>query len=231
MREEGGGGENAPTVEELKAQVAVSNAGREGLDEKGLIRRERVRGLEEWIDKGRVQMFYMKFKSEPVLRDSSPPITDLFFPLTDSRASHDVHALMLENCIERFGSTSNWLAHLDVDEFLSLSTPLYGSDEPYSARSTTPDDDTADHVYPLHDLLASPALDSALCVPVPELNYRNLGIRELKKSQGVLETQVHRDVLGEVKESSRSSEERGSLPQKVSPSSLPLFSILDLIHS
>lgn len=64
MREEGGGGENAPTVEELKAQVAVSNAGREGLDEKGLIRRERVRGLEEWIDKGRVKMFYMKFKSE-----------------------------------------------------------------------------------------------------------------------------------------------------------------------
>ena len=64
MRQEGGGGENAPTVEELKAQVAVSNAGREGLDEKGMIRRERVRGLEEWIDKDRVKMFYMKFKSE-----------------------------------------------------------------------------------------------------------------------------------------------------------------------
>jgi len=64
MREEGGGGENAPTVEELKAQVAYANAGREGLDEKGLIRRERVRGLEDWIDKGRVKMSYMKFKSK-----------------------------------------------------------------------------------------------------------------------------------------------------------------------
>ncbi|GAA6018096.1 hypothetical protein JCM11491_003316 [Sporobolomyces phaffii] len=196
MREEGGGGENAPTVEELKAQVAVSDSGREGLDEKGLIRRERVRGLEEWIDKGRVEMFYMKFKNP--------------------RASHDVHALMLDNCLEKFGSTSNWLAHLDVDEFLSLSTPLYGSDEPistHSASTTTPADGP-DHVYPLHDLLSSPALDSALCVPVPQLNYRNLGVRELKRSQGVLETQVHRDVLGEMKESSRSLRERGSLPQK-----------------
>ncbi|GAA5897954.1 uncharacterized protein JCM6883_000872 [Sporobolomyces salmoneus] len=196
MREEGGGGENAPTVEELKAQVAVSNSGREGLDEKGLIRRERVRGLEDWIDKGRVKMFYMKFKNP--------------------RASHDVHALMLENCVERFGPSSNWLAHLDVDEFLSLSTPLYGSDEPYSVlpSDSTSTDSLPDHVYPLHDLLASPALDSALCLPVPELNYRNLGIRELKRSQGVLETQVHRDVLGEVKESTRFSEERGGLPQK-----------------
>ncbi|GAA5977040.1 hypothetical protein JCM5350_007538 [Sporobolomyces pararoseus] len=194
MREEGGGGENAPTVEELKAQVAVSNAGREGLDEKGMIRRERVRGLEEWIDKDRVKMFYMKFKNP--------------------RASHDVHALMLENCVERFGGTSNWLAHLDVDEFLSLSTPLYGTDEPYSVQATSSTSDTADHVYPLHDLLASPTLDAALCLPVPELNYRNLGIKELKRSQGVLETQVHRDVLGEVKESPRSFEERGSLPQK-----------------
>ncbi|GAA5948513.1 hypothetical protein JCM3765_004907 [Sporobolomyces pararoseus] len=194
MREEGGGGENAPTVEELKAQVAVSNAGREGLDEKGMIRRERVRGLEEWIDKDRVKMFYMKFKNP--------------------RASHDVHALMLENCVERFGATSNWLAHLDVDEFLSLSTPLYGTDEPHSVQASSSTPNTADHVYPLHDLLASPALDAALCLPVPELNYRNLGIKELKRSQGVLETQVHRDVLGEVKESSRSFEERGSLPQK-----------------
>ena len=123
---------------------------------------------------------------------------------------------MLEDCVERFGETSNWLAHLDVDEFLSLSTPLYGTDEPYSVQPTSPTSDTADHVYTLHDLLASPALDAALCLPVPELNYRNLGIKELKRSQGVLETQVHRDVLGEVKESPRSFEERGSLPQKVS---------------
>ncbi|GAA5929265.1 uncharacterized protein JCM15063_004103 [Sporobolomyces koalae] len=194
MRQEGGGGENAPTVEELKAQVAVSNAGREGLDEKGQIRRERVRGLEEWIDKDRVEMFYMKFKHP--------------------RANHDVHALMLEDCVERFGPSSNWLAHLDVDEFLSLSTPLYGSDEPYPSPANDADTVTQpDHLYPLHDLLSSPSINSALCVPVPELNYRNLGIKELKRSQGVLETQVHRDVLVEVKET-RAQEDRASLPQK-----------------
>ena len=122
---------------------------------------------------------------------------------------------MLENCIERFGASSNWLAHLDVDEFLSFNTPLYGSDEPYSSPSTSNSEPAPDHLYPLHDLLSSPAIDSALCVPVPELNYRNLGIKELKRSQGVLETQVHRDVLGEVKESKLTTEERGSLPQKV----------------
>ncbi|GAA6060595.1 hypothetical protein JCM10212_004574 [Sporobolomyces blumeae] len=199
MQDEAGGGENAPTVEELKAGVTYQNRGREGLDEKGVIRRERVRGLEEWIDKGRVRMSYMNIKNP--------------------RATHDVHALMLEHCLEKFGPTSNWLAHLDVDEFLSLSTPLYGSDEPLGnsgdSRSalSAEDSPTSDHVYPLHELLNSDSLDTAACIPLPELNYRNLGVRELKKSQGVLETQVHRDVLGEVVEGA-ARESRDSLPQK-----------------
>ncbi|GAA5963757.1 hypothetical protein JCM21900_000820 [Sporobolomyces salmonicolor] len=170
MQHEAGGYESGPTVEELKAQVGYSDAGRDGLDEKGLIRRERIRGLENWIETGRVKMHWIKFK--------------------DPKAPHDVHALMLDHCTSTYGPSSAWLAHLDADEFLSFSTPLYGSDEPYPASTAT-----SDHVYPLHDLLALPALNSAACIPLPELNYRNLGVRQLKKNEGVLETQVHRDVL------------------------------------
>ncbi|GAA5868116.1 hypothetical protein JCM1840_006146 [Sporobolomyces johnsonii] len=170
MQHEAGGHESGPTVEELKAQVGYSDAGRDGLDEKGVIRRERIKGLEDWIETGRVRMHWIKFK--------------------DPKAPHDVHALMLDHCTSTYGPSSAWLAHLDVDEFLSLSTPLYGSDEPYTASTAT-----SDHVYPLHDLLALPALNSAACIPLPELDYRNLGVRELKKNEGVLETQVHRDVL------------------------------------
>lgn len=61
MTEESGGGELSPTVEELKARVGTTNAGPDGLDEKGEIRAERIAGLERWIDQGAVKLHWMKF--------------------------------------------------------------------------------------------------------------------------------------------------------------------------
>lgn len=117
---------------------------------------------------------------------------------------------MLDHCTATYGPSSNWLAHLDVDEFLSTSTGLYSADEPYRAG------DAADGPwqYPLHDVLARPALAEAACVPLPELNFRNYGVRELGKGQGVVDTQTHRDVL---KQSKKVVLEEG-LQQKVRPS-------------
>ncbi|GAA5856706.1 hypothetical protein JCM9279_000310 [Rhodotorula babjevae] len=169
------GGALGPTVEELKASVGTADAGPDGLDEQGEIRKERIVGMERWIDSGVVKMHWLKF--------------------SDKKKARDFHSHMLDHCTATYGPSSNWLAHLDVDEFLSTSTGLYSADEPYRAG------DAVDGLwqYPLHDVLARPALAEAACVPLPELNFRNYGVRELGKGQGVVDTQTHRDVLKQSK--------------------------------
>ncbi|GJN91053.1 hypothetical protein Rhopal_004068-T1 [Rhodotorula paludigena] len=171
-----GGGELNPTVEELKARVGTTDAGPDGLDERGQIRKERIAGMERWIDQETVKLHWLKF--------------------SDSRKGRDFHSHMLEHCTATYGSSSNWLIHLDVDEFLSVTSSLYGADAPYPPAPSEDDPTTSSSwQYPLHDLLARPELADAACIPLPELNYRNLGVRELAKGQGVLDTQTHRDVL------------------------------------
>ncbi|BGP70946.1 Proteophosphoglycan 5 [Rhodotorula toruloides ATCC 204091] len=184
MTEESGGGELSPTVEELKARVGTTNAGPDGLDEKGEIRAERIAGLERWIDQGAVKLHWMKFG--------------------DRKSARDFYDAMLEHCANRYGSTTDWLAVLDVDEFLSVTSPGL-PDAPYSATTAdgskedaaaaAADDALSSWQYPLHDLLSSPALADAACIPLPELNFRNQGVRELAKGKGVLETHTQRDVL------------------------------------
>lgn len=56
-----GGGELGPTVEELKASVGTADAGPDGLDDKGEIRKERIAGMERWIEQGVVKMHWLKF--------------------------------------------------------------------------------------------------------------------------------------------------------------------------
>ncbi|KAJ8293550.1 Phenylalanine--tRNA ligase, mitochondrial [Rhodotorula toruloides] len=184
MTEESGSGELSPTVEELKARVGTTNAGPDGLDEKGEIRAERIAGLERWIDQGAVKLHWMKFG--------------------DRKSARDFYDAMLEHCANRYGSTTDWLAVLDVDEFLSVTSPVL-PEAPYSATgadgpkedadATAADNALSTWQYPLHDLLSSPALADAACIPLPELNFRNQGVRELAKGKGVLETHTQRDVL------------------------------------
>ncbi|BGP16820.1 hypothetical protein JCM10213_004667 [Rhodosporidiobolus nylandii] len=196
MTREGGSGDLGPTVDELKDQADNIDAGPGGLDARGQIRAERIEGLERWIDQGVVKLHWMKF---------------------DSKSARDFLEHMLEHCQSTYGPSSEWLATLDVDEFLSVSSQLYGASEPYISTPTTPEkpsdpldpSDPSDSSvaaagegvsraawrYPLHDVLAREQLADAACVPVPVLNYRNLAVRELKKGQGVLEVQTHRDVL------------------------------------
>jgi hypothetical protein len=126
---------------------------------------------------------------------------------------------MLEHCTATYGPTTEWLGTLDVDEFLSVSSQLYGADEPYLSTSSDSDSSAAAEgtifppstLYPLHDILSRPQLADAACIPLPSLSFRNTGVRELKKGQGVLETQSHRDVLKQGKKLMR---EEG-LQQKV----------------
>ncbi|GAA5987835.1 hypothetical protein JCM10908_007235 [Rhodotorula pacifica] len=167
MKGESGEGELAPTIEELKAHVGTANSDLGGLDERGEIRKEKIAGFERWIDQGAAKVHWMNFGN--------------------AREARDPHTAMLEHCVETYSSSSEWLAQLDVDEFLSLA--------PSPATSDAPSTESGTLTYPLHDLLASPELSDAACVPLPLLNYRNYGIRELPYTQGVLEAQVRRDVI------------------------------------
>ncbi|BGP55948.1 hypothetical protein JCM8202v2_003555 [Rhodotorula sphaerocarpa] len=169
MKGESGEGELAPTIEELKAHVGTANSDLGGLDERGEIRKEKIAGFEHWIDQGAAKVHWMNFGS--------------------AREARDPHGAMLEHCVSTFSASSDWLVQLDVDEFLSVA--------PTADRPDAPDtDDNGEPVsYPLLDLLESPSLSDAACVPLPLLNYRNYGIRELPYAQGVLESQIRRDVI------------------------------------
>lgn len=119
---------------------------------------------------------------------------------------------MIRHCTDTFSPTTNWLAHLDVDEFITQSPTLYGPSAPYSpsASSSTADAPTTatikDWQYPLHDLLARPTNVDSACIPIPgAFKYRNVGVRTLAEGQGVLDTQTARDVV-----------HHGTLPEKVS---------------
>jgi hypothetical protein len=95
-----------------------------------------------------------------------------------------------------------------------MSEPLYGPSSPYQDEAASKDSETSSGSawrYPLHDLLGRPSTADAACVPVPQLRYRNLGIRELSKGQGVLETQTRRDAI-----------QHGNSPEKASLSSGPV---------
>lgn len=97
---------------------------------------------------------------------------------------------MAADCKANFAASSEWLAHIDIDEFLVLSPTLYSPVSPYQDApiiSSTP------FRYPLHDLLARPANKDSACIPIPQLKFRNVGVRNLASGQGVLETHVNRD--------------------------------------
>lgn len=108
---------------------------------------------------------------------------------------------MTQHCTKAFSSTTNYLAHLDIDEFLIASTSLYGPQSPYQDKPPPlkdflkiPPPSKVWH-YPLHDLLQRPILQDAACVAIPQLKFRNVGIRYLLPIRGVLATHVIRDVV------------------------------------
>ena len=130
----------------------------------------------------------------------------------DTKLAQTFHQQMLRHCSDTFSPTTNWLSHLDVDEFITQSPTLYGPAAPYSPSASTSTADSPppplanDWRYPLHDLLARPTNNDSACIPIPAaFKYRNVGVRTLAVGQGVLDTQTARDVV-----------HHGNLPEKVS---------------
>ncbi|KAK4690201.1 hypothetical protein P7C70_g9654, partial [Phenoliferia sp. Uapishka_3] len=118
---------------------------------------------------------------------------------------------MMSHCSSTYSSSTNYLAHLDIDEFIVLSDQLYRTNEPYQATppsSSTPPSNDIDEsgstdppmaeegwTYPLHDFLEKSNAKEAACIPIPQLRFRNVGIKTLKPGDGVLATQTRRDII------------------------------------
>ncbi|KAL8283337.1 hypothetical protein RQP46_005747 [Phenoliferia psychrophenolica] len=184
--EESGKGEAAPKAAEIKAGIGRTAS---GLDLSGKIWPDRIAGLERWIEQGVVTFHWMKFK--------------------DTKKARSFHEEMMNHCSATYSSSTNFLAHLDVDEFIILSDTLYGTNVPYqespsstSTTTTTTDTDppaktTTDLAwrYPLHDFLDKPNAKEAACIPIPQLRFRNVGVKTLPAGDGVLNIQTRRDVI------------------------------------
>lgn len=122
----------------------------------------------------------------------------------DAKKARSFHSDMIDHCSRTYSSSSNYIAHLDVDEFIILSESLYGTHRPYQEDSATT---ALSWRYPLHDFLERTTSMEAACIPIPQLRYRNIGVRTLAAGQGVLATQTRRDVV---------DSEHRDLPEKVS---------------
>ncbi|KAM0789363.1 hypothetical protein ACM66B_000194 [Microbotryomycetes sp. NB124-2] len=166
-------------AEEIKARV--EGGGAHALDKDGKIEPERIAGLERWLLTGSVVVNHMSFRT--------------------SKKSKSFNEHFLKHCIEQYSSSTEWLAQLDVDEFLTMSEPLYGPSAPYQdgaraiSSSSFPPVNSNPWRYPLHDLLQRDSTRDAACVVVPQLRYRNWGRRQLDPQDSVVDVQTRRDVI------------------------------------
>lgn len=194
--EEEGKGEAAPKAAEIKAGIGRTAS---GLDETGRVWPDRLAGLERWIEQGVVQFHYMKFQGAPLVDvPRTAPSTADASALADTKKARSFHEEMMQHCSATYASSTNFLAHLDVDEFVVLSDTLYGTNAPYAQGD--------EWRYPLHDFLAKPSAHEAACIPVPQLRFRNVGVHTLAAGSGVLTTQTRRDIV---------DSEHRNLPEKV----------------
>lgn len=92
-------------------------------------------------------------------------------------------------------TTSSWVIHHDVDEFLMVDAPGWSSSLPSPvARSPSLSEARPPHelwTYPLHSLFSQ--LRQATCVPVLRYPFQNYGVRELAADQFVTEELTVRD--------------------------------------
>ncbi|GAA5966042.1 hypothetical protein JCM3765_006550 [Sporobolomyces pararoseus] len=104
---------------------------------------------------------------------------------------YQTHVLRL--CEKHVLTTSSWVIHHDVDEFLMVDAPGWSSTLP--SRISTPTSElgseSSQWTYPLHSLFAQ--LRQATCVPLLRYPFQNYGVRELSNEQFVTEELTVRD--------------------------------------
>ncbi|KAK4048208.1 hypothetical protein OIV83_004913 [Microbotryomycetes sp. JL201] len=166
-------------AEDIKARV--EGGGTHALDKVGKIEVDRIAGLERWLMTGSVIFNHLSFRN--------------------AKKAKSFNEHFLKHCTEEYSSTTEWLAQLDVDEFLTMSEPLYGPSAPYQdgaraySASSFPPVNSNPWRYPLHDLMSRDHVSDAACIVVPQLRYRNWGRRQLTPQDSVVDIQTRRDVL------------------------------------
>jgi len=109
--------------------------------------------------------------------------------------------------MKTYANLTNWMMHIDVDEYLQLS-PLYRrEDQPYRLQSDSKAQDQdlahADAVdehgggqraiqYPLHEVLWHRDLNRARCIPISRSGRQNVGTLTLGEYDSLLDTDFHR---------------------------------------
>lgn len=99
---------------------------------------------------------------------------------------YQTHVLHL--CEKHVLTTSNWVSHHDVDEFLMVDAPGWSSPIPSPIPSSS---ETQQWTYPLHSLFEQ--LKQATCVPILRYPFQNYGVRTLGRDQFVTQELTVRD--------------------------------------
>ncbi|GAA5938972.1 hypothetical protein JCM1841_002726 [Sporobolomyces salmonicolor] len=129
--------------------------------------------LRPWLEEGSVVLYELDY-------DSSVNIGSVY----------QTHVLRL--CERHVLTTSTWVSHHDVDEFLMVDAPGWSSSIPSPLPSPSSDLASAPQwTFPLHKLFAQ--LNHATCVPMLRLPFQNYGVRELAMGQYVTEELTVRD--------------------------------------
>ncbi|GAA6062289.1 hypothetical protein JCM10212_004377 [Sporobolomyces blumeae] len=139
---------------------------------------EMRRLLRPWIEEGSVVLYELNY-------DSSVNVGSVY----------QTHVLHL--CERDVLTTSNWVIHHDVDEFIMVDAPGWSSPVPAPVEpiiaATSPSDVLVypQWTYPLHRLFQQ--LRPATCVPLLRYPFQNYGVRELSRDQFVTEELTVRD--------------------------------------
>ncbi|GAA5924127.1 uncharacterized protein JCM15063_005552 [Sporobolomyces koalae] len=140
---------------------------------------EMRRLLKPWLEEGSVVLYELEYDAE-----------------VNIGSVYQTHVLHL--CEKHVLTTSSWVSHHDVDEFLMVDAPGWSS--PIPSRIGSPQTRPSSSLvqppfehwsYPLHALFAQ--LDSATCVPVLRYPFQNVGVRQLAQDQFVTEELTVRD--------------------------------------
>ncbi|KAK4057305.1 hypothetical protein OIO90_001802 [Microbotryomycetes sp. JL221] len=83
-----------------------------------------------------------------------------------------------------------------------MSEPMYGRNAPYqdgTSRSWSPNSfppvNSNPWRYPLHDLLMRQSTRDATCIVLPELKFRNWGIKQFNSFESVVNVQTRREIV------------------------------------
>ncbi|GAA5873294.1 hypothetical protein JCM16303_001084 [Sporobolomyces ruberrimus] len=131
---------------------------------------EMRRLLKPWLEEGSVVLYELDY-------DESVKVGNVY----------QTHVLRL--CERHVLTTSSWVIHHDVDEFLMVDAPGWSSPTP--SPISPPSRSPQEWSYPLHRLFDQ--LDQATCVPVLRYPFQNYGVRELGREQYVTEELTVRD--------------------------------------